>query len=103
MERIGRIIRVSGSLVVAEGIPSPQMYEVAEVGESRLIGEIIRISGDRSYIQVYESTSGLRPGDPVYATGSPLSVELGPGLIGQIFDGVQRPLSRIIEKTGSIF
>jgi len=103
MERIGRIIRISGSLVVAEDIPSPQMYEVVEVGEERLIGEIIRISGNKSFIQVYETTSGIRPGDPVYATGSPLSAELGPGLIGQIYDGIQRPLSKIFEKTGSIY
>ena len=102
-ERKGRIIRISGSLVVAEGIPSPLMYEVVEVGEERLIGEIIRILGDKSFIQVYETTSGLRPGDPVYATGAPLSAELGPGLIGQIFDGIQRPLSKILEKTNSIF
>jgi len=102
-ERRGRIIRISGSLVVAEGIPRPQMYEVAEVGEQRLVGEIVRIDGDRSYIQVYESTSGLRPGEPVYGTGSPLSVELGPGLIGQIFDGIQRPLKRIAEVSKSIF
>ncbi len=101
--RKGRIIRISGSLVVAEGIPRPQMYEVAEVGEQGLIGEIVRIDGDRSYIQVYESTSGLRPGEPVYGTGSPLSVELGPGLIGQIFDGIQRPLKRIADITKSIF
>ncbi|HWQ16659.1 MAG TPA: V-type ATP synthase subunit A [Sulfolobales archaeon] len=102
-ERKGRIIRISGSLVVAEGLPMPQMYEVAEVGEQRLVGEIVRIDGDRSYIQVYESTSGLRPGEPVYGTGSPLSVELGPGLIGQIFDGIQRPLKRIADTSKNIF
>lgn len=102
-ERRGRIVRISGSLAVAEGIPSPQMYEVAEVGEQRLVGEIVRIDGDRSYIQVYESTSGLRPGEPVYGSGSPLSVELAPGLLGQIFDGIQRPLSRIAEASKSIF
>jgi V/A-type H+-transporting ATPase subunit A len=102
-ERRGRITRISGSLVVAEGIPKPQMYEVAEVGEQRLVGEIVRIDGDRSYIQVYESTSGLRPGEPVYGTGSPLSVELGPGLVGQIFDGIQRPLKRIADIAKSIF
>jgi len=102
-ERRGRIVRISGSLVVAEGIPMPQMFEVAEVGEQRLIGEIVRIDGNRSYIQVYESTSGLKPGEPVYGTGSPLSVELGPGLVGQIFDGIQRPLKRIADTTKSIF
>ena len=89
--------------MVAEGIPSPLMYEVVEVGEERLIGEIIRISGDKSYIQVYETTSGVRPGELVYATGAPLSAELGPGLIGQIFDGIQRPLSKILETSKSIF
>ncbi len=103
MPVVGRIIRIAGPLVVAEGMRGAQMYEMVEVGEERLVGEINRIVGDRAYIQVYESTSGLRPGEPVYGTGAPLSVELGPGLIGQIYDGIQRPLSVIREKTGSIF
>ncbi len=94
---------MAGPLVVAEGMRGAQMYEMVEVGEERLVGEINRIVGDRAYIQVYESTSGLRPGEPVYGTGAPLSVELGPGLIGQIYDGIQRPLSVIRDKTGSIF
>ena len=93
----GRIIRVSGPLVVAEGMSGAQMYEMVLVGEAGLIGEITRIVGDKAYIQVYESTSGLRPGEPVEGTGGPLSVELGPGLIGNIFDGVQRPLPIIAE------
>jgi V/A-type H+-transporting ATPase subunit A len=99
----GRIIRVAGPLVVAEGMTGVQMYEMVEVGEERLIGEVNRVVGDKAFIQVYESTTGLKPGEPVYGTGSPLSVELGPGLIGQIFDGIQRPLSVIKEVTGSIF
>ncbi len=103
MPVVGRIIRVSGPLVVAEGMTGAQMYEMVEVGEERLIGEINRIVGDKAFIQVYESTTGLKPGEPVYGTGSPLSVELGPGLIGKIYDGIQRPLSIIKEKTKSIF
>jgi len=103
MPVVGRIIRISGPLVVAEGMSGAQMYEMVEVGEDRLIGEVTRIVGDKAYVQVYESTSGLRPGEPVYGTGYPLSVELGPGLLTQIFDGIQRPLERIVEKSGSVF
>ncbi len=94
----GNIIRISGPLVVAEGMKGAQMYETVLVGESKLIGEITRITGDRAYIQVYESTTGLKPGEPVEGTGGPLSVELGPGLIGNIYDGVQRPLPLIAAK-----
>jgi V/A-type H+-transporting ATPase subunit A len=100
---VGRIIRISGPLVVAENMLGALMYEMVEVGEDRLIGEINRIDGDKAYIQVYESTSGLKPGEPVYRTGSPLSVELGPGLLTQIFDGIQRPLPIIAGLTNSIF
>ncbi|MCC6051864.1 MAG: V-type ATP synthase subunit A [Fervidicoccaceae archaeon] len=100
---VGRVIRISGPLVVAEDMLGSLMYEMVEVGEDRLIGEINRIDGDKAYIQVYESTSGLRPGEPVYRTGSPLSVELGPGLLTQIFDGIQRPLPIIAGLTNSIF
>nr|MDO8061733.1 V-type ATP synthase subunit A [Candidatus Freyrarchaeum guaymaensis] len=99
-ERVGKIIRISGPVVEAEGLTGVQMYEVCMVGEERLIGEVNRVEGDRATIQVYEETSGLRPGEPAIATGMPLSVELGPGLIGQIFDGIQRPLPRIKEMTG---
>jgi V/A-type H+-transporting ATPase subunit A len=94
----GRIVRISGPLVVAEGMRGVQMYEMVRVGEEGLIGEVTRIRGDEAYIQVYESTSGLRPGEPVEGTGAPLSVELGPGLLGMIYDGVQRPLPRIAEE-----
>ncbi|MCE4604130.1 MAG: ATP synthase subunit A [Aeropyrum sp.] len=98
----GKVVRVSGPLVVAEGMQGAQMYEMVYVGEYRLIGEITRISGDKAFIQVYESTSGLRPGEPVEGTGAPLSVELGPGLLGNIYDGVQRPLPLIADKVSEI-
>ncbi len=93
----GKIVRINGPLVVAEGMRKAQMYEVVEVGEERLIGEITRIEGDRAFIQVYEDTSGVKPGENVYRTGSPLSVELGPGILGRIFDGLERPLDQILE------
>uniref|UniRef100_A0A7J3ZIZ4 A-type ATP synthase subunit A n=1 Tax=Fervidicoccus fontis TaxID=683846 RepID=A0A7J3ZIZ4_9CREN len=99
----GRIVRISGPLVVADNMTGAQMYEMVEVGEDRLVGEINKIQGDRAYIQVYEATSGLKPGEPVYGTGHPLSVELGPGLLTQIYDGIQRPLGMIKSLTGSIF
>jgi V/A-type H+-transporting ATPase subunit A len=89
------ISQVSGPVVVAKGVLGAKMYEVVRVGEEELIGEIIRIEADRAVIQVYEETSGIKPGEPVLCTGQPLSVELGPGLIGQIYDGVQRPLPGI--------
>ena len=80
---------------------SAKMYETVEVGESKLIGEVIRLTGDVAFIQVYESTSGLRPGEPVVGTGQPLSVLLGPGIIGRIYDGIQRPLEEIAKKSGA--
>ncbi|MEM3293692.1 MAG: V-type ATP synthase subunit A, partial [Metallosphaera sp.] len=100
---VGKVARVNGPLVVAEGMKDAQMFEVVEVGEPRLVGEITRIEGDRAYIQVYEDTSGIRPGEPVYGSGAPLSVELGPGLLGQLFDGLLRPLGEIKEITKSPF
>ncbi|MDN5276098.1 MAG: V/A-type H+/Na+-transporting ATPase subunit [Clostridiales bacterium] len=96
----GRIVKVSGPLVVAEGMADAKMFDVVRVSDKRLIGEIIELRGDKASIQVYEETSGLGPGEPVYSTGEPLSVELGPGLIGSIFDGIQRPLTLIREKVG---
>ncbi len=97
---VGRIIKVSGPLVVAEGMAGAKMYDVVRVSDKRLIGEIIEMRGDRASIQVYEETFGLGPGEPVYSTGEPLSVELGPGLISSIYDGIQRPLEKIYEKVG---
>ena len=96
----GTIIKVAGSLIVAEGMADARMYEVVRVADSRLVGEIIELRGDRASIQVYEETSGLGAGEPVVSTGVPLSVELGPGLIESIFDGIQRPLTRIRELVG---
>jgi len=96
----GRIVKVSGPLVVAEGMSGSRMYDVAYVGEQKLLGEIIELRGDRASIQVYEETSGIGPGDPVFGTGMPLSVELGPGLIESIFDGIERPLDKIREAAG---
>lgn len=97
---VGRIIKVSGPLVVAENMTEARMYDVVRVSEERLLGEIIELRGERASIQVYEETGGLGPGEPVYNTGVPLSVELGPGLIEAIFDGVQRPLNVIYEQVG---
>lgn len=97
----GLIKKVAGPLVIAEGMRDANMFDVVRVSEQRLIGEIIEMHGDQASIQVYEETSGLGPGEPVESTGAPLSVELGPGLIGSIFDGIQRPLVEIMEQTGS--
>lgn len=97
----GRIIWISGPAVKADGMAEAKMYETVYVGESRLIGEVIRLTGDTAFIQVYESTSGLKPGEPVIGTGNPLSVLLGPGLIGRIYDGIQRPLDDIAKQSGA--
>jgi V/A-type H+-transporting ATPase subunit A len=96
----GRVVRVSGPLVVAEGLEGTKMYELVRVGEAKLFGEVIEIRGNAYSIQVYEETEGLGPGDPAFATGEALSVELGPGLIEAIYDGVQRPLKVLQESTG---
>jgi V/A-type H+-transporting ATPase subunit A len=96
----GRIVWVSGPAVKADGMASTKMYETVEVGESKLIGEVIRLTGDVGFVQVYESTSGLKPGEPVVGTGQPLSVLLGPGIIGRIYDGIQRPLVEMAQKSG---
>ena len=97
----GRILKVSGPLVVAEGMREANMFDVVRVGDNHLVGEIIEMHGDRASIQVYEETAGLGRGDRVVSTGAPLSVELGPGLIGNIYDGIQRPLEVMARKYGS--
>ena len=97
----GTIVKVSGPLVVAENMRDANMFDVVRVSEKRLIGEIIEMHGDRASIQVYEETSGLGTGEIVESTGEPLSVELGPGLIGSIFDGIQRPLDDIMKICGN--
>ncbi len=97
----GKIKKVAGPLVIAEGMYDANMSDVVRVSKERLIGEIIEMHQDQASIQVYEETSGLAPGEPVVSLGYPLSVELGPGLIGSIYDGIQRPLNRIMEESGS--
>jgi V-type H+-transporting ATPase subunit A len=101
--RYGLVLMVSGPVVIAERMSGSAMDELVRVGDQQLVGEIIRLEGDTATIQVYEETSGVTVGDPVLRTGKPLSVELGPGLLGEIFDGIQRPLERIAELEDSIF
>ena len=98
----GVITKVAGPLVIAEGMREANMYDVVRVSDKNLIGEIIEMHEDRASIQVYEETAGLGPGEKVVSTGKPLSVELGPGLIGSIYDGIQRPLEEIMKQTGSL-
>ena len=97
----GVIRKVAGPLVIAEGMRDANMFDVVRVSDQRLIGEIIEIHGDKASVQVYEETSGLGPGEPVESTGAPLSVELGPGLISSIYDGIQRPLDDIMKLSGN--
>jgi len=98
--RQGKIVKVAGPVVVAEGMTGSRMYDVVRVGEQKLIGEIVELHDDRASIQVYEETVGIGPGGPVVDTQAPLSVELGPGLIESIYDGIQRPLNRLYEAEG---
>ena len=96
----GTIVKVSGPLIVASGMGDVEMYDVVRVSDKKLIGEVIELRGDRASIQVYEETGGVGPGEPVESTGAPLSVELAPGLIESIYDGIQRPLNKIKEQAG---
>ena len=100
---IGYIYRVSGPLVIAEGMSGAAMFELVRVGHYKLVGEIIKLEGDTASIQVYEETAGLTVGDPVVRTRAPLSVELGPGIMDNIFDGIQRPLNDIFEVSKDVF
>src|SRR4051812_24021232 len=97
---MGAVKSVSGPVVVAERMSGACMYELVQVGPFRLVGEIIRLEGDTSTIQVYEDTGGLTVGDPVFRTGKPLSLELGPGIMSEIYDGIQRPLDKIFQIVG---
>jgi V/A-type H+-transporting ATPase subunit A len=97
----GEIIRVAGPIITARGLRAVTIYEVVEVSELRLIGEVVRVAGDLATIQVYENTSMVRPGQPVFRTGGPLSVRLGPGLLGNIYDGIQRPLPALEAMSGA--
>ena len=96
----GKIVKVSGPLIVAEGMADVKMYDVVRVSSQRLIGEVIELRGDKASIQVYEETSMLGTGEDVVSTNAPLSVELGPGLVESIYDGIQRPLNMLVEKSG---
>ena len=99
VEDKGVLFRIAGPVVVAKGI-KPRMYDVCRVGNEKLMGEVIQIEGDKVIIQVYEDTSGIKPGEPVINTGEPLKVELGPGLLNSIYDGIQRPLPVLIKQMG---
>ncbi len=99
---MGKIVRITGPVVIADDMRGSEMYELVKVGDDGLIGEIIGLEGARATIQVYEETSGIKPGEKVEGTGKPLSVELGPGLVGAIYDGIQRPLNVIQAKTGDV-
>ena len=99
----GKIIKIAGPVVVAEGMKGAQMYEVVKVGNEGLTGEIIQLESDKAVIQVYEETAGIVPGEPVEGTGAPLSAELGPGMLKAMYDGIQRPLTAIEDATNSIY
>ena len=101
--KYGKIYKVAGPLVIAENMSGSKMYELVKVGWDKLVGEIIKLEGDTASIQCYEDTSGLTVGDPVLRTGNPLSVELGPGILKTIFDGIQRPLEKIASESQSVF
>jgi len=101
--RFGRVFGVSGPVVIAENMIGSAMYELVRVGHDELVGEIIRIDADKVTIQVYEETSGVSVGDPVLSTGKPLSVELGPGLMENIYDGIQRQQEAIMKKSEGIY
>jgi len=101
--KYGKILKVAGPLVVAENMSGSKMYELVKVGWDKLVGEIIKLENDTASLQCYEDTSGLTVGDPVLRTGAPLSVELGPGILETIFDGIQRPLKTIAVNSGSVF
>ena len=96
----GKTVKISGPLIIAEGMADAKLYDVVRVSNKGLIGEIIELRGDKASIQVYEETSGLGPGEDVYSTGEPLSAELAPGLITGIFDGIQRPLTTLYFQYG---
>jgi len=97
----GVIRKITGPAVIAKGMLGARMYDIVKVGDEGLVGEIIRLEGDTAFVQVYEDTSGLVVGQPVVSTGMPLVVELGPGLLNSVYDGIQRPLEKIREKTGN--
>lgn len=101
MPKAGTVFRVAGPFIIAKGMTGSRMYELVTIGEAGVIGEIIRLEGETAAIQAYEETVGIKPREKVVGTGKPLSVELGPGLIGQIYDGIQRPLPTLQDLVGT--
>ena len=99
-KQCGKVTRIAGPVVGAVGFQEIRLHDMVLVGEEKLVGEVIRLNSEQATIQVYEDTSGLRMGEPIYNTGEPLVAQLGPGLMGQIFDGLQRPLSTLAKKEG---
>ena len=99
MKEKGKLVRIAGPVVVATGIKA-RMYDLVRIGDEKLMGEVIQIDGENTTIQVYEDTSGVKPGEPVINTGLPLAVKLGPGLLTSIYDGIQRPLPVLADKMG---
>src|SRR5579875_2950665 len=97
----GYITRISGPAVIAKGLSRARIYAIVPVAKEKLIGETIRLDGDPAFVQVYEDTSGLYVGEPVEATDAPLTVELGPGMLSSIYDGIQRPLARTRSRRGT--
>ena len=97
----GKINRIAGPVIGATDLEYVLLHDMVRVGEDKLVGEVIRLNANQATIQVYEETSGLRVGEPIYTTGEPLVAQLGPGLMGQIFDGLQRPLTTLAAKEGS--
>ena len=100
---VGQILKVTGPLIVAENMQGAKMFELVKIGWEKLVGEIIKLDRDQASIQCYEDTSGLTVGDPIERTKQPLSVELGPGILGNIFDGIQRPLDAIAQRYQQIY
>ena len=100
MMKEGTIVRITGPVVTSEGLEGAKMFDVVRVGQLGLVGEVIKLEGSRAVLQIYEDTTGLRPGEKVVNTGQALSVELGPGLLTSIYDGIQRPLNVLKEKSG---
>jgi len=98
---IGRVQRVNGPVIILKGVRDARMLELVHVGDNLLVGEVIKLEGEKALVQVYEDTTGLAPGEPAYGSGMPLSLELGPGLLGSIYDGIQRPLDELLKRTGT--
>ncbi|MDX9828499.1 MAG: V-type ATP synthase subunit A, partial [Spirochaetia bacterium] len=98
---IGQVQRVNGPVIILRGVRDARMLELVHVGHDLLVGEVIKLKGEEALVQVYEDATGLAPGEPTYGSGMPMSLELGPGLLGSIYDGIQRPLDELLKRTGT--